>query len=331
MNLSVVVPIYGVENYIEKCAISLFEQSLSGIEYIFVNDKSKDSSIEILEQVIDRYPHLKDSIKIINHEVNRGLAAARATGLKHCTGDYVITCDSDDWIDTDLYKEMYSLAMVKKADIVCCDFKLFYDSHVNTLNFDYNEKKFLDLNNLQFNILYASLCNKMIKRDLYMSNKIAPFNNINMWEDLGVTTRLRYHCKRVAFLKKELYYNYNKQNQNSIVYIPKEENIEQQIECAKLLEIFFKTKGKNYDIVAAYLKFLSKSDYLYNKKVRNIEKWQAIYPEVNQYIFKFINLPLNIKSIAYLAANNKLFLLDKVLLLREFTIGLRNNFFDKLH
>ena len=71
--VSVLVPIYGVEKYIERCARSLFEQSLDNIEYIFVNDCTKDKSMDILYEVIKDYPHLLEQIRIINHETNRGL------------------------------------------------------------------------------------------------------------------------------------------------------------------------------------------------------------------------------------------------------------------
>ena len=75
--VSICVPVYGVETYIEQCAISLFEQTYQNIEYIFVNDCTPDKSIEILKSVINRYPNKKSSIHILSHEKNKGLGAAR--------------------------------------------------------------------------------------------------------------------------------------------------------------------------------------------------------------------------------------------------------------
>ena len=80
--VSIVVPIFGVEKYIERCARSLFEQTYDKIEFIFVNDCTNDSSIVILHKVIKDYPIRHRDIKVISHESNRGLAAARNTGLK---------------------------------------------------------------------------------------------------------------------------------------------------------------------------------------------------------------------------------------------------------
>ena len=96
--VSVIVPVYGVEKYIERCARSLFEQTLDDMEFIFVDDCTKDESIEVLKRVIDLYPVRKDQVKIIHHAVNKGLSRARETGVNAATGDYIGHCDSDDWV-----------------------------------------------------------------------------------------------------------------------------------------------------------------------------------------------------------------------------------------
>ena len=304
INLSVIVPIYGVEKYIEQCAVSLFEQSMKDIEFIFVNDQTKDNSIKILEAVIDRYEHLKNRIKIINHQKNMGLAAARTTGLGYAKGEYIIHLDSDDWIDKDLYKKMYLIAKEQNADIVCCNFKLIHKSYTEVLKFPDDYNSFLNLNALNFGLLYSSVCNKMVKRKLYNENNLKFFPDLNMWEDVGMMTRLRYHCKKVVFLDEEFFYNYNKLNETSIVSVPKEENIIQQIKCANLLEEYLSNKTKDYSLAISYVKFMAKSDYLFNKNIKNIEKWQNINVDSNVYVFKFRNLPFNMKLIAWLASKN---------------------------
>ena len=98
MKVSILVPIYGVEHYIEQCARSLFEQSYSDIEYIFVNDCTPDSSMDILKQVLSIYPNRKSQVRIIEHEHNQGLGAARLTATKAATGEAVMHVDSDDYI-----------------------------------------------------------------------------------------------------------------------------------------------------------------------------------------------------------------------------------------
>lgn len=92
--VSVIVPIYNVSRFIKRCVESLFNQTLDDVEFIFVNDCTPDDSIDILKKVIADYPDR--NTMIINHEVNKGLPAARNTGLKAASGDYIFHCDSDD-------------------------------------------------------------------------------------------------------------------------------------------------------------------------------------------------------------------------------------------
>ena len=96
--VSILVPIYGVERFIERCARSLFEQTYPNIEYVFVNDCTADRSVEILKELVEDYPGRKDAVKIISHEKNRGLAAARNTALENATGVFICHVDSDDWV-----------------------------------------------------------------------------------------------------------------------------------------------------------------------------------------------------------------------------------------
>ena len=100
VRVSVVVPIYNVSQYIERCVRSLFEQTLQDIEYIFVNDCTPDASIAILEKLMEEYPARKKQSQVIHHEKNQGLACSRIDGVKVATGKYIIHCDSDDWVDT---------------------------------------------------------------------------------------------------------------------------------------------------------------------------------------------------------------------------------------
>lgn len=313
IRVSVIVPIYGVEKHIEKCLVSLFEQSMDDIEFIFVNDKTKDNSINILEEVINRYEYLKSSIKVVEHERNMGLSAARNTGLKYANGEYIIHLDSDDWIDKDLYKKMYLIAKEQDADIVCCNFKLVHKSYTEELKFPDDDNSFLNLNALNFGLLYSSVCNKMVKKKLYNKNNLKFFPDLNMWEDVGMMTRLRYHCEKVVFLNEDLFYNYNKLNETSIVSVPKEENIIQQIKCANLLEEYLNNKRKDYSLAISYMKFMAKSDYLFNNNIKNIEKWQNINVDSNMHVFKFRNLPFNMRLIAWLASKNYISLVNFIL------------------
>ena len=127
--VSILVPIYNVSTYIEKCANSLFSQTFTDIEYIFVNDATPDDSIEKLQKVIEKYPNRKENITIIQHAENRGLAVARNTAKYAANGDYVLVVDSDDYIEEQMVEILYKKAITDNADIVISD--IFIETKTN--------------------------------------------------------------------------------------------------------------------------------------------------------------------------------------------------------
>lgn len=115
--VSVIVPVYNVEKYLKRCLDSLINQTLSDIDIICINDGSKDSSLQILEQYAK-----KDSRIVIYNQENSGLSVARNTGLEHASGEYIGFVDSDDWVDLDFYEKLYNSAKNNNADIAVADF-----------------------------------------------------------------------------------------------------------------------------------------------------------------------------------------------------------------
>src|SRR5690606_34101887 len=106
--ISVVIPIYNVEKYIERCVRSLFEQTLQNVEYIFVDDSSLDRSVEIVKQILNEYVDRQSHVHFVEHPQNRGLPAARNSGVSKAKGDYIFHCDSDDWLEKDALYELYA-------------------------------------------------------------------------------------------------------------------------------------------------------------------------------------------------------------------------------
>ena len=116
--VSIIVPVYNVEKYIEKCLESLVNQTLEDIEIIVVNDGTKDNSKEKILQYIEKYPQ-----KIVYLEKeNGGLSDARNYGLPVAKGEYIAFLDSDDYIEKNMYEEMYKKAKEENSDMVECDF-----------------------------------------------------------------------------------------------------------------------------------------------------------------------------------------------------------------
>ena len=200
--VSVLVPVYGVEKYIERFARSIFEQTYENLEIIFVNDCTPDSSIEVLRRVLNDYPSRIPQTKIIDHDRNRGLAAARKTALLASSGYYIQNYDSDDYVDVDMIQQMVALAQREDADIVICDYKQVYESD---LHYDYIKvAPSLQLEKCLLQILsgrvHSGVWNKLIKRSLYVENEIFPIEGLNLCEDLAVMYRLVYYAKMINYI-----------------------------------------------------------------------------------------------------------------------------------
>ena len=127
--VSVIVPVFNAEPFIEKCVRNLMEQSMKdGIEFIFINDCTPDNSMEILSQVIENYPEREKQIRIVHHEDNKGITYTRKEGIMLAHGEYIAWCDSDDWVEDNYYQTLFNATENGQIDIVFCDFiKEFID------------------------------------------------------------------------------------------------------------------------------------------------------------------------------------------------------------
>lgn len=120
--VTIVVAVFNVEKYIERCAVSLWSQTLDDIEYVFMDDCSTDNSVAILENVLERFPNRANSVKIIRNLKNSQVAYTRTIGMKAATGEYVIHCDPNDFVDLDYYEIMYRAAKDTDSDIVAANY-----------------------------------------------------------------------------------------------------------------------------------------------------------------------------------------------------------------
>ena len=210
--VSIIVPIYCVEDSIEKCLYSLFNQTYKNIEYIFVNDASPDGSVSKLQKIAGYYPEKKHLIKIIQHERNLGLGIARQSGFYESTGDYIIHMDSDDWCELDMIEILIRTAEIKNVDIVTCNYFVNYRKYeivkrnINFSNIDDFFKKILS------DELPAIVWNKLVKRKCYQN---IVFPKFNLGEDLFVTLQLIRNASSVCRVDQALIH-YNQENTNSI-------------------------------------------------------------------------------------------------------------------
>ena len=299
--VSVIVPIYGVETYIERCVRSLFAQTLTDIEYIFVDDCTPDSSIDILKKLENEYSiqlqEERKTVKLFRMHENSGQAAVRNFAIQKATGDYVIHCDSDDWIDLDMYKIMYEKAEQTMADITICD---FYQSSPNK-NIYIKACYHTDKKQLIYDFMnrrgYWSLWNKLVRRNLY--DDICYYPSENMGEDLVITLQLLHYANQVEYVKKAFYYYCI--NPSSIVQsnsLEKTANkFKQVVNNVRLIEQFL---WKNYSGISLLLSLDSLkykqlnilNPLLSEKQIRKL--WGETYPTIKYRIW--INPCISVKE-----------------------------------
>lgn len=214
--LSLVVPVYNVEDYIEECIQSLLQQTLDDFEIIVVNDGSTDESIKRISKI--NSPKLK-----IIHRENGGLSAARNTGLEHATGEYIAFVDSDDYIIyPEAYEEMYKIAKSTQSDVIYGNaLKYFSKDRFYPLNSEFkgNQQDVLSSDEFLIKVLkeketFAPVWLYLYKRDLLMDNKLI-FKEGIYHEDEQFTPRALIKAKQIGIYRK-VFYLY-RQRQGSIV------------------------------------------------------------------------------------------------------------------
>ena len=122
IHVSILMPIYKVEKYLEKTLDSIFTQTYPYLDYVFVNDCSPDNSLQVLINTIEKHRIEKSRYTIINHEQNEGIAVSRTDCIAHAKGEYVFFVDSDDWIEKNAVEQMVTATKAGAIDIVGCDF-----------------------------------------------------------------------------------------------------------------------------------------------------------------------------------------------------------------
>ena len=290
--VSVVVPVYKAEKYIEKCAESLFGQSLAEMEFIFVDDCSPDRSIEIIEKVLDRYPKRKGQVKIIRHEINKKVSAARKTGVDAATGEYIIFCDSDDWVDTDMYLELYRAAVVDNSDVVYCDL-FFVVNNVKQIVCQADTSGGVDvIQKLLQADINSSLCVKLVRSELYKNNK-EYLNVRSMYDDTATSLFLLYTAKVIKHVKKPFYYYIMRPNSigTSISQAKSDERAEDAVYNSEKIICFINGLPENEQKqLVPYLNgFLLKVKWhllnWWRMDGKKLSSWQTLWPGTSEYIF----------------------------------------------
>ena len=241
--VSVIVPFYNVEGYIEKCLETLVNQTLQEIEIILVNDGSKDRSVNIVKKFQSSYP---EKIVYLEKE-NGGLSDARNYAIPHAKGEYIAFLDSDDYVEKDMYQKMYELAVKENSDMVECD---FYWEYPNKTRKDVGE--IYHGSNEMIEKIRVVAWNKLIKKEILEDTKIQ-FPKGYRYEDVEFTYKLIPYIKNVSFLKEAC-----------IHYIQREGSISNsQNERTKEIFDVLEHVLQYYKEIDIYEKYKTELEYIY--------------------------------------------------------------------
>jgi glycosyltransferase involved in cell wall biosynthesis len=205
--ISIIVPIYNVEVYLRECLDSVLAQTFTNWEAILVNDGSPDNS----RKIIDEYVKKDSRFIAIHKKQNEGLLLARKTGLENSKGEFIANLDSDDMYHPQFLEKMYVKITETNSDFVWCKFQIpknqeeKYKSCFNMTDYKWSIDKCENITNM---IMYKgtnwSLCNKLIKKDIYTKTSF-PNEHLIMYEDGIQMLQIAYHSKSAAFVPEELY------------------------------------------------------------------------------------------------------------------------------
>lgn len=207
--VSIIVPIYKVENYLKKCIDSIISQTYKNIEILLIDDGSPDDC----GAICDEYAKKDKRIKVI-HKKNGGLSDARNYGIEASRGDYIMFIDSDDYISKNMCKILLKNALENNADIVTCNFKEIYLNNIEKVNKQSQRErinvvsnieaiyKYFIKNDLDMNVVW----NKIYKRNLFFGENKIRFPVGKLHEDDYIVCKLYYYANKIVIINDVLYY-----------------------------------------------------------------------------------------------------------------------------
>lgn len=314
--ISIIIPVYNVEKYLDKCLNSVLNQTYNNIEVICINDGSKDSSLNLL----NNYSSIDKRIKVFSRE-NKGLLYTRVDGVKKATGEYIVFLDSDDWIDDDYIETLYNNFDSKKINLVRCNMRLVKDENTVISN-----KKDFENAVIERKEIYKELCRnykfnnavrQIFKKSLIIDNIDEIETKISLGEDLEFNLCLYQNINSIKTID---YYGYNyRQNSTSITKKLSAERLKKNVQDT--IDVYYNlvcfTKKYNYSdcqislarMLMQVTNHLIRLSFVNNLKLKEYENLVTKFLNNNKIDYLMKNLEYNsINSI-----NNKKKFLNKMI------------------
>lgn len=294
--ISIIVPVFNVQEHIERCVRSLFEQSLSELEYIFVDDCSTDGSKETLLSVLAEYPHRQNQVTVLSNSRRRGPLQSRSRGDLLAKGRYLMHADADDYLELDAAERLFRQATDEHSDAVVISYaREFTDrTEVCIRQWQYvNGKDFIrhiPETGFEFFLWGVFLRNTdELKQIIMRYYNHSEWEGFYMWEDMLIALPVLYNCKRISYNPAVLYH-YNRTNVSSTLNTQKADN------AYAALRVVDTMKGQlpeqELNLTWQMLTFAAKTPLITSV---GLKQWKAEHSECNRYLMQMRHIPLKLR------------------------------------
>lgn len=299
MKISVIVPVYNVEKYLDKCLESIIKQTYKNLEIIIIDDGSTDKS----GLICDKYTKKDNRIKVI-HQENKGLGASRNIGLRMITGDFISFVDSDDFLSLDYFDYLYYLLLKNKADIVCCSIKKKINKNKIKI---YDSKE--ALKKMFLFEIDTCVMSKLYKKEVLKDLK---FQEDVIYEDILFTSKAIMNSKKII-VSKQLKYYYLIRN-DSLSHKKSDREYERINNIFLLKDIIIKDdliNYYNYYYIINYFEYLNKIDYSKINELELKENQELIRKNILNVLFKNNKYKMKLHIILFLISYKLYFKLKR--------------------
>lgn len=272
---------YNIVGKMTKCIQSLCNQTLHEIELLFIDDSSQDDSLEELGVLLNKYNKNNICYKIIKHDKNRGVAAARNSGVANASGEFIYYVDADDYIELNTLELLYKKAEEESAEIVGCEWLLTYtNSERRICQPDIHSTKDA-YNKLTNGVMRWNLWLFLAKRSLYTENDINFIEGENMGEDMMVMLKLVLSANKICMIHEPLYH-YVQTNTSSLTrnYMKYKSQLSSNI---YEIEAFVAQRPDSNELLPQInkLKLATKLPLLISNNIKDYDEWNTWFPEAN--------------------------------------------------
>lgn len=296
IKISVVMPVYNAEQYIDKAISSIQQQTFKHYELILVDDGSQDNSLAICNSYAQKDKRIK-----VFHQQNQGVSAARLKGFEEMQGEYFISYDPDDWMESSYLDELWKCAKANDSDIVYCNYDMVYSDKTVKVIFPLPDlDKVTYLKAQMVGGMWGVYWNKLIRSSLMREHHIKPIVGLTIWDDFIVVNSCALYAEKISYCDKILYH-YNQQNLNSVTKVNNEKKYLDVIDIVAAFEHEIIKSGLLQPLNDALLELkLIAKEYLLKPPFRNFETWRQVFPESNEYAIQFAKEKEKQKVLSYI-------------------------------